>query len=145
MRLWDLAEGRMLACLPEHEYMVRKVLLNSGTLYSASQNTLRLWDVRSHACTATLKMKGDIADMVLDDDGVTLFAAAEKRLRVWDMRMQSEQRSISCRARLGVLASVSGGLVAASMMNKLAVHDATAEGTDVRTLSPPASRIRLAM
>lgn len=59
MRVWDLGLGIMTDCMPDHEYLVKKVIHGGSALYSASRNVRPRLPLRmSVACLTTAACAG---------------------------------------------------------------------------------------
>ena len=142
IRIWDLSAGQMTACLPDHEYIVKQICHAGTSFYSASRNVLRIWDARTNDCTKTIKMKGDISDMMLSDDPNLMYLTTEKTLRIYDLRKNVQVASYHARSKLHQVHAIQGASVAMTSMNNITVLDnatdmASLEEVTPHKLSPP--------
>lgn len=91
VRVWDLATGANVATLSGHEDRVRALCVLSPTLVAsgAYDHTLRLWDVRVRAasassCVACLDHAAPVEALAAFPGGTQVASVGGTTLRVWD-------------------------------------------------------------
>ncbi|MBX0328910.1 helix-turn-helix domain-containing protein [Oscillochloris sp. ZM17-4] len=87
--LWDVAGGRQVARLDEHQAPVAAVAFSpdGATLASASyDHSIKLWDIPAGRCRTTLHgHTGDVRAVAFRPDGTALVSGSEdQRIRMWD-------------------------------------------------------------
>uniref|UniRef100_T1IVG0 DM10 domain-containing protein n=1 Tax=Strigamia maritima TaxID=126957 RepID=T1IVG0_STRMM len=97
-RVWTISDLRLRHTLTGHSNKVSsaKFLGDANKVVSGSHDrTLKIWDLRTHACVKTIFAMSSCFDVVTDRPGTTIISGHfDKRIRFWDTRSDSSTNEV---------------------------------------------------
>jgi WD40 repeat protein len=99
LRLWDVATGRLLRVLTEHEALVSCVAVSPDGKRIASGGydyKVKVWDVDTGKVTFTGKHQREVRCVAFSQDGKLLASGGrDQRVRVWDVATGTERATLT--------------------------------------------------
>ncbi|KAL5491779.1 hypothetical protein EMCRGX_G017137 [Ephydatia muelleri] len=117
VKAWDLKTSTELLTLEKHLSYVRSIKYCPHTrlIFTASQNIIKIWDMRNHKAQCVRKPLGSsdaVQDLLVFGDGGSLFSASGNIVNIWDLQKM---------VHVGKLTGHNAGLSSLAVLNNLLI------------------------
>jgi len=98
---WDLSTGTLIKKFRREDKYMRveqvQILDENTVIFGATDNKIRLWDLRSSTVVETYKGGRSIFDLVVDPESYMMASCTTDFLKIWDIRINTAIVEHECR------------------------------------------------